>query len=271
MKTWKHCAFIGVLAILVLVFAFGCSGNNLNGTWVDDKTGTEYKYKNGNFEVYFPDMGNPFSIGTYTTKGNELERRATHYYGFSLGLNRGLTHVLDESKWYSKTELKSALGDLNQYEWQMTERDFNQLFEPWTLTYSVSGNTLTTFAKDGSERTHTKIMSGAETKITNVSKSGGDKKITQGNKSGGSSSSSDSLDGIWETNVKNADFVVIEFSGNNYAVLRGDGSPILGRSGTYSVFENKIELVRSNGMAAVFSFSRSGNTISINSFQYHKR
>jgi hypothetical protein len=36
MKTWKHCVFVGVLAILVILGSFGCSGNSLNGTWEDE-------------------------------------------------------------------------------------------------------------------------------------------------------------------------------------------------------------------------------------------
>jgi len=68
MKTWKHYAFVGYIAILVFVFALSCDENKLNGTWT-------WRHENGFYQVFV------FSGRNYTTTaffGEEMFFKGTY-------------------------------------------------------------------------------------------------------------------------------------------------------------------------------------------------
>jgi len=78
MKTWKHGAFIGILAIFIIVFTFGCSGssgNGLNGTWEiegpsSDVTGAfSQKYGDSTGYASIEFKGKNFTITEYPVFG----------------------------------------------------------------------------------------------------------------------------------------------------------------------------------------------------------
>jgi len=64
-------------------------------------------------------------------------------------------------------------------------------------------------------------------------------------------------------------FGIIEFSGKNYKLTynstsgRGWSNDFREDNGTYSITDNQLELIRSNGEINVYSFSRTDNTITI--------
>jgi len=178
--------WLGML-VITLVFGMmvvGCTDSKLNGTWsYDDHGQSEYKFKNGIIEYSTSELGS-FSRGTYTTKGNELEMTLTHYYGSSLGANRGYKL---ESKWYSLTELKSAIVPS-----QITEEDWNMSFGSSNKSlslYSIDGDTLTLTNKWGDSKL-IRISSGNDTKITKTESNSSNK--------GGSRITERSLVGVWE-------------------------------------------------------------------------
>jgi len=137
------------LGILVIVLAFGMTfvgcgdgagGTDpaLNGTWscterYNDEVvfTTELTLNNGNLEQKM--NGTPYMKGTYTTSGNKITLTVTHIY------NR------DESKWYSKAEIKKT--------GMLSDKEINEMFAPQTATYSISGNKLTII--DINEEGHT--------------------------------------------------------------------------------------------------------------------
>ena len=84
--------------------------------------------------------------------------------------------------------------------------------------------------------------------------------------------SGNSLSGKYETNVENTGIgPIIEFSGNNFAFLRKDGTKMQGYNGTYTISGNRIEFVFSNG-ARTYSFSRDGaNSITVNTFIFSRK
>jgi hypothetical protein len=103
---------------------YNTSGNKpftLNGRWVDSH-GMTLVLNSGNWE--YP---SDFMKGTYTTSGNNITMTVTHIHGGVFGL---------DSKWYSKTELKSAVSSLS-------DAELNEIFTSQTGTYSASGNTIT--------------------------------------------------------------------------------------------------------------------------------
>jgi len=120
------------LAVLVtaIVFSFAACKNDttdpltdpaLNGTW-KRSDGVTWKFNNGTYENLTPD---PFEKGTFTTSGSSMTQTPTHFWGTTLSLS---------AKWYTKAELIAA---------GKSEALVNSYFDPWTLTYSVSGSTLT--------------------------------------------------------------------------------------------------------------------------------
>jgi len=103
----------------------------------------------------------------------------------------------------------------------------------------------------------------------------------------GCSATNNGLSGTWEyvdspvgmnyNNGKDSLYIwKIAFSGKKFTIT---GLILIGRSaenrveteekGTYSISDNKIELVFSNGQIEVFSFSRTENTLSINGRRYN--
>jgi hypothetical protein len=71
MKILKYSTFIGILAVLIFVFAIGCAdGNRLSDTWVDESGWwAPYTFSGRN---YSHDGGNTWE-GTYSISGNSIE------------------------------------------------------------------------------------------------------------------------------------------------------------------------------------------------------
>jgi hypothetical protein len=73
MKIWKHCTFVGILVVIIFVFALSCSGGNrLSGTWVCERgwfvpytfSGRNWREGTGNDSGWH---------GTYSISGNRIE------------------------------------------------------------------------------------------------------------------------------------------------------------------------------------------------------
>jgi len=126
--------FAGIL-VMALVFGItfiacdnGSTDNTdsaLNGTWVSSYS-VEIKLDKGNYEA--SRSGSLMSKGTYTTKDGKITITLTHVWG------KAYDNSL-ESKWYSKADLKAALG--------IPDAQLDSMFTSQTETYSVSGNKLT--------------------------------------------------------------------------------------------------------------------------------
>jgi hypothetical protein len=136
--------WLGIL-VMVLVFGMtvvscdnGSTGNStdptFNGTWIDESAGTELKFNNGNFE--FPE----FMKGTYTASDGKMTTQVTHYLGSEFG---GLLGI-DDSEWYTKSQLKQAYK--TEFGGTMTETEIDKELNDWfasvTGTYKVDGNKL---------------------------------------------------------------------------------------------------------------------------------
>ena len=110
------------IALSTLSFT-GCQDDSpkvdtaLNGTWIDYENNMQVIYNNGSFEA----TGQ--AKGTYTASGGNMTITLTHLNGNAIGIG--------DSKWYSKTELKSGGYNVTNY------------FTPMKGTYSVNGNKLT--------------------------------------------------------------------------------------------------------------------------------
>jgi len=182
------------LGMLVITLAFGMTligcGNGttgdktdpaLNGTWqitsIIDGSGDlvdidmssfeyiEYKYNNGNYEVFMNNT--PMSQTSYTTNGDQITLIPTRCHGNYFVM----MDITLESKWYSKNELKAALLNEEKYieynengEYEIEyieylenmEDTINQMFTPQTVKYTVSGNMLIfTMEIDGETITYT--------------------------------------------------------------------------------------------------------------------
>ena len=127
--------------------------NPLNGSWVIG-TGADQqtlKLDNGNFEI--SEGGALMIKGIYTNSASSITMNMTNVHGgylidqFGEYAPAGL-----ERKWYSKSDLKTALG--------ISEDEFNQSIEPTfreiTGNYSVNGNTLTVTSSGGETNTYTR-------------------------------------------------------------------------------------------------------------------
>jgi hypothetical protein len=151
------------MSIVLLTFSFifiGCSDPDdtpdttditttdpaLNGTWVN-----EYGYKvilnNGAYE--FRDYNNqPYEMGTYKTDGDKFIITPTRLYA--------------EGEWYSKEAIKALLiaDGVTLSEEVLAEID--EAFSPYTRTYKLEGDTLTTTRtyenKEGETITDTEVF-----------------------------------------------------------------------------------------------------------------
>jgi hypothetical protein len=154
--------YLGMLvAALVLgMTVVGCGEDSgidpdLNGTWIAEN-GDELKLNDGNLEF------SGFMKGTYTASDGKMTMQITQVHGSAFD---GDLPGIDDSKWYSKSELKAALKKAIKDELggalsdaaidELFDEMFNQMFMSQTGTYSVNGNKLTvTF--DGESTTFTK-------------------------------------------------------------------------------------------------------------------
>ena len=104
----------------------------LNGTWVSTENKQELRFNNGNLESW--EDGIIHFKGTYTTSDNMCSSTITHINGdyYRIRFGSGL-----ESKWYSITELYTALVSLNE-----KIRTFYAIASV-KVRYSISGNILT--------------------------------------------------------------------------------------------------------------------------------
>jgi len=112
MKNWKHCTFISIFAILVFVFAFGCSANNnsLSGTW---ETNSNYlSIVLGRDQLSIQSI--TFSGKKFTIKGILLiERNAS---AFTETVQKG-TYSISENK----IEMVFSNGDTEVFPFSRTE------------------------------------------------------------------------------------------------------------------------------------------------------
>lgn len=89
------------------------------------------------------------------------------------------------------------------------------------------------------------------------------------------------LSGKWEYNGERAipnygkhlrGFPLFEFSGNKYSFSPYQGNTSMEREvGTFSISNDKIELLSSNGKTEVYSFSRTENTIQISGITFVRK
>jgi len=141
----------GRVLFIVLVFGItvvGCRVNKLDGTWIGEGNveGVEIKYNNGNYEVSYSIIGfytGLVSKGIYTIKGDEITQTLTHYNGNSLN-RRSSSTKFDESRWYTKEEILSK-GE-----------NYDSNFKPYSIKYSINGNTVTFTYDDGETEIYTK-------------------------------------------------------------------------------------------------------------------
>ena len=150
--------WLGIAALVFGMMVVGCktaspinedNGGSafavLNGTWdgvsVDGRSvsGTfEITHNNGTWESSF--NGIPQLRATYTISGDKFIQQVTHAYGGSNSLylnNLGLA-----PQWYTKDQIKGS--------------DVDTLFIQNTLTYSLSGNTLTVTHGSGTTTIYTR-------------------------------------------------------------------------------------------------------------------
>ena len=78
MRTSKQSIFFSILAIITLVFTFGCSGKNLNGTWEAKVRRLTFSGKNFTSTIFFPtvldiNMSPIEAKGTYSLSGDKIE------------------------------------------------------------------------------------------------------------------------------------------------------------------------------------------------------
>ena len=237
---WQRVIFIVLFFDLIII---GCSSRGLNGTWtlVDEYGIAEVKFEKGIFEVAFNFpvfyQGN-VRKGTYTTKGNTLTQIVTHIYGDYLNIFSNSSKF--DSKWYSRDEMVSMGGDSGN------------LYNSFTSTFSINDDILTVVYnnEDGSSESYTR-------KETNVSKNKGGLDIS----------------GKWRCgDVRNNTFsayAVLEFNGNHFFLV--DSFPgwwtLRSGWGTFSITDDKIEFLYSDGGVKVCNFSHTANTLSINGDQ----
>jgi len=80
-----------------------------------------------------------------------------------------------------------------------------------------------------------------------------------------------SLSGTWETDSSSSIGPVIEFSGANFTFMgRSPLNNVLAQ-GTYVIYDGKIGFTYSSGTYVAYSFSRSGNMLTINTFPYKRK
>jgi hypothetical protein len=107
----------------------------LNGTWVGDYE--IFTFSNGTFEM----QGDGGKMkGTFTTSDSTLTITPTHAWGPDADPSL-------EARWYTKAELLELASSMEEY--------INTAFSTKTVTYSVSGNTLT-ITVGGRDFTYTK-------------------------------------------------------------------------------------------------------------------
>ncbi len=179
-KSWLG-ASAAVVTLLVGMMAAGCGSDKstspsatLNGKWGmssdDGFVVCELKTDN-TFEMKVE--GNLFSKGTYAANSPNFTMTATHAHGAAVNAKAaklfpvfisgaGITFEI-EAKWYTKSELKTAildkfeelsdilagldLGDI--YSGDDFEEEFGGMFEPQIGTYALNGNTLTVTHSNG--------------------------------------------------------------------------------------------------------------------------
>jgi hypothetical protein len=158
---------LGIFSFLLVfgLFFTGCpndsddsggssQGDPLNGSWAEGAGQGQQTVKldNGNFEIS-ENSSILFAKGSYTTSSGKITMSITHIHGGYLINQMGSYAPAGlESKWYSKSELKTAAG-LSDAEF---EQSLGGVFIETTASYSVNGNTLTMSYQDGNTTTYTR-------------------------------------------------------------------------------------------------------------------
>jgi len=138
----------------------GSTDPALNGTWVgqpytiNDPSPVTYTdtftLDNGTFEKKITSSdgsynNTPTEKGTYTTSGGSITNTITHLWG---------GEPLEE-RWYTIDEVIAIMKN-NNYPADVVEDYEAQLRAPQTVTYSISGNTLTITSSQGQWATYTR-------------------------------------------------------------------------------------------------------------------
>ena len=159
-----------MLAIMLVfgMMAFGCSANNIDGTWTmiqEDgvENVLEVKFEKGVFEIMekteWPYHGNT-QKGTFSIKGNTWTQTHTHLYGDFI--NSVFNTSKFDSKWYTRDEIASMLGE-----------DLETFFRTYIYTFLIQGNQLTkTITSEDDGETYTLVFT---RKYINTSSHGPDR------------------------------------------------------------------------------------------------
>ena len=120
------------------------ANSTLNGTWVN-ASGGKYVFNNGNLTG---SIDNVEAVrGIYTTTGNTITMIMTEISGVLFDYEFGLSYY----RWYSERQLRRAIIDFYVEMYGMTqaeaeeiyeEYDIDEMFQPLTATYLLSGNML---------------------------------------------------------------------------------------------------------------------------------
>jgi len=120
----------------------------IDGTWIHSDGGY-FTFNNGSFEMG-ESSGAPSSKGVCTTSGSGMTLTPTHAHGNAFAYSYGTVDSNGNSssvsgndfelRWYTKDEImaSSVYASWDNYE----KEDLDSMFEPMSLTYSVSGDWL---------------------------------------------------------------------------------------------------------------------------------
>ena len=122
--------------------------NGLWGVWWENQFISMISFNNGYFELH-DGLDGPYARGTFTTSGNNLTLRVTHIHGRPCCCVC-FAHYGFGPRWYTLLEARLLAQAANA--WDFLE-DLNGFIDPYTITYSVSGNTLTTIHPQGNAQT----------------------------------------------------------------------------------------------------------------------
>jgi len=130
-----------------------------DGEWVSDEN--VMYMNNGSFEMHiFLIPGNSTSIkalkGTYTISNINITITPTHVNGDWLNAAYFDVNVFP-SKWYTKSEIKTALKGVLSITDAEFEEQFGKMFKEQTGTYSLSGNNLSIIDTNGKKTQYTRV------------------------------------------------------------------------------------------------------------------
>jgi len=165
---------LGIVALVAaIVFSFAsCGGGGgkadpeLNGTWTYDDV--ELKINKGNFETSISSA--PYVKGTYTTTDEgKITVKATHFHGGSpLAQQTQQMGVSLDSKWYSKSDLISAVKNVLKENYSQAKDQFEAQLDVYYGSfeghYQINGGSLSFSGYDSSNPVASQFLSPTYTK-----------------------------------------------------------------------------------------------------------